>query len=151
MSEVARSVRAEFDRIVAQIQEGERERTRSAEQRLAEMRQAVDRSEEKRQENMRDCEGRCKSTELEVRSQRAAADRRLAIVEREIAESSNVLMDRVHEKIMETTRALEQQLRQVEGRILQKMSGSTSPAKLSQLTPIAANAGLAHAGDFGSA
>ncbi len=151
MSEVARSVRAEFDRIVAQIQEGERERTRSAEQRLAEMRQAVDRSEEKRQENMRDCEGRCKSTELEVRSQRAAADRRLAIVEREIAESSNVLMDRVHEKIMETTRALEQQLRQVEGRILQKMSGSTAPAKLSQLTPIAANAGLAHAGDFGSA
>lgn len=150
MSEVARSIRAEFDRLVAQIQEGEREQTRSAEQRLAEMRQAVDRSEEKRQENMRDCEGRCKSTELEVRSQRAAADRRLAIVEREIAESTNVVMDRVHEKISEATRALEQQLRQVEGRMLEKLSGSRA-TKQAPLTPLTADAGWAPAGEFGSA
>ena len=153
VSEVARSLRAEFDRMVAKMQEVEREQTRSAEQRLAEMRQAVDRSEEKRQENMRDCEGRCKTTELEVRSQRAAADRRLAIVEREIAESTNVVMDRTHEKIVEATRAFEQQLRQVESRLLHQLSGrdSTSTLRQAPLAPLTADAGMSHAEESGSA
>ena len=86
------------------------------------MRTSVDRSEEKRLENVRECEARCKGTELEVRSQRAAADRRLALVEREIAESANAVTDRAHQKIGESARTMEQQLTRLETRLMERIS-----------------------------
>ena len=164
-------------RLVEKLREGEREQVRLAEQRvraeslsravslvfahfrvvigtqLAEMRSSVDRSEEKRQENMRECEARCKGTELEVRSQRAAADRRLALVEREIAESANAVTDRAHQKIGESARTMEQQLTRLETRLMERISagavagGAVTPRQMIQeglppLTPLSPDAGL---------
>jgi|EP01046_Picozoa_sp_COSAG06_P042735 chromosome segregation ATPase len=157
VGEVARNLRAEFDRLATKMQEAEREQLRVVEQRLAEMRQNVDRSEEKRQENFRECEGRCKSTDMEVRSQRAAADRRLAMVEREMAESANAVTDRAQERILESTRVLEHQMKQLETRLLDRISGSghvaaaSTPARQTglPLAPLALDAGLS--GSLGSA
>ena len=90
MSRSSPDLRGEFERLLEKVREAERERGAGVERRLEEMRLAMERAAEQRDSVQRQCESRCAAAEAELRSQRGAAERRLAAVEREVGESVNV-------------------------------------------------------------